>query len=295
MKQKQKLLLSTIICLVASAVALTSFTFAWFTQDHAMNNVITLTSGDTEAKVEAHIYERLFPTSGGTSERAYFVDSTSSLNMTQYANTSGNINVRFSSDLMLDYDLLNAYANENAVSAITLPSFYVELRVIKPSSYGYMGLKMVFQSVPSALSTELDLSSVYPFAYRSLAVNNSLTTPLVSALPTQISALEAKTSALFFNTPSARAGGITLFDASDLAGAPITSTTGLAPQRYIPGFAPKVNGSHVFATSVMLQIYLEPLALFKFIREHTNVMNTSMRLGIEFTINAQYSNNPIQA
>ena len=295
MKEKQKLLLTTTICLVASAVALTSFTFAWFVQDKALNNIVTLNSGDSEARIEAHVYERRFPTSSGLAEQAYFVDSTTVLNVVQYSDTTGNIAVRFSSAVLLNYDLLSAYMNENALNAKYMPSYYVELRVIKPSSYGFMSLKMLYLSIPTALSTELNLSSVYPFGYRYLTVNNSETAPKVSALPTEINNLEAKTGALFFNSSTQRSNGITLFDASDLTGAPISSTTGLATQRYVPGFPTKISGKNVYATSVMIQIYLDPLTLVKYIREHTTVMNTSLRFGIDFSINAQYSNSPIPA
>lgn len=293
-KEKQKLLLTTAICLVASAVALTSFTFAWFIQDKALDNIVTLHSGDSEASIEAHVYERRFPTAGGLAQTAYFVDASTVLNVVQYSDTTGNIYVHFSSNLMLDYDLLNAYSNENALGVKTLPSYFVELRVMKASSYGFLGLKLLYQSIPTALSSELNLSSVYPFGYRYMSYENTVAAPKTSAIPTQYTALEAKTGALFFNTSASRTNGITLFDASDLEGAPIGSTTGLAPQRYIEGFAEKVSGENVFATSVMLQIYLEPLALVKYIREHTTVMNTSMRLGIEFGVSAQYSNNPIR-
>lgn len=295
MREKQKLLLTTVICLVVSAVALTSFTFAWFIQDKALNNIITLNSGDSEATIETHVYERRFPTSGGFAQPGYFVDASTVLNVVQYSDTNGNVYVRFSNAMLLDYDLLNAYANENALDATKMPAYYVELRVLKTSSYGFMGAKILYQSIPTALSTELDLSSTYPFAYRYLSCNNSVTSPVVSALPAQINTLEAKTGALFFNSAASRSSGITLFDASDLAGAPIGSTTGLAPQRYIEGFATKVSGDNVFATSVLLQVYLEPLVLTKYIREHTTVMNTSLRLGIDFAINVQYSNNPILA
>jgi hypothetical protein len=295
MEAKRKLITASVISLLASAVALTSATFAWIKFKRSVTNMVTLSSGDTEAIVEAHVYERRYGASTTPVEVAYYEDTTNKLNVSQSSVSSGQVNVDFSSAFATDYSLSTAYYNENAAYVPALPAYYLELRILKPERYGYVGVNMQYVSVPTINSGELNFSTSYPFNYRYLAVSNSTTTPMVSAIPSQMTALEAKTLSSFFRTSTQRTSGIELFDTTDLTGAPISSTSGLAKQRYVPGFNTKVSGETVFATSVIIEISMDGALFQSFLRANPTVITNSIRFGIDFNVNVNYSNSPIWA
>ncbi len=295
MQAKRKLFITSIISFIASAVALTSFTFAWFKFGFSVHNMMELSSGDSEAVIETHIYERRFGALETTPEVAYYVDQTNTLNVTQSSQNNGAVNVDFSNLMAADYDLMTAYLNENALNALALPAYYLELRVIKPESYGYIGIDMDYVSIPTVLVGEMDLSSVYPFNYRYVAIDNVSSTPMVSAIPDHLSTLEAKTLSPFFRTSQQRTDGVAIFDATDLEGAPLTSTLGLAPQCFVAGFDTLVSGNPVFATSILIEISLDPVMLLSYLNQHPNLDNSTLRFGLDFNVNVQYSNAPIWA
>lgn len=295
MNEKRKLFLTSIFALIASTLALTSFTFAWMKQDQALANVLTLTSGDSEAKIEAHVYERRYATNGSTPvEVAYYVDDTNYVNAVR-STTGGVISVAFAKTALTNYDLTTAYNDEYTVNAKALPSYYVELRVLKQNLSGYLAANMTFGYIPTAAVGELDFSSVYPFDYRYIRVANSETTPMISAIPSQISTLESTASSRFFNTSAIRTSGITLFDASDLIGSPILGQSGYINQCFIEGFSTQVDNNSVFAKSILLEFYIDPAILAAYIRSNLASTNSNLSYGIDFKINVQYSNNPIKA
>lgn len=295
MEAKKKLFMTSIISLLASAVAITSATFAWIKFNRSVTNMVTLNSGDTEAILEAHIYERRYGVSGSPIEVAYYEDETTRLNVSQSNLSSGQINVDFSNTFASDYSLSAPYYNENSIYAPALPAFYIELRILKPESYGYVGINLQYVSLPTLLGGELNFSGSYPFNYRYLAVPNSTNSPMVSAIPSMIPTLEAKSLSSFFRTSGQRTSGIEFFDTSDLAGAPISSTVGLAKQRYIPGFSTKINGEVVFATSIIIEISMDGALFQSFLRSNPTVLTSSIRYGIDFNVNVNYSNSPIWA
>jgi len=295
MKAQNKLILTTTVALVASALALTSATFAWIKYSRSVTNMVALSTGDSEVTIEAHIYEHRYGETPSTSEVAYYVDQTERLNVTQSSLTNGQVNVDFSSALATDYLLTRAYYHENAYYVPGLPTYYIELRFIQPDRYGYVTANMQYVSIPTATSSELNFSTSYPFNYRYVAVDNSTSSPMVSAFPSQIPALEAKTLASFFRTTTQRTNGISLFDASDLAGSPVTNTTGLANQSFIPKFGTKVSGESVFATSLMIELSMDGALFQSFVRANPTLLSYPLRFGIDFNMNISYSNSPIYA
>ncbi len=295
MKAQNKLILTTTIALVASALALTSATFAWIKYSRSVTNMVALSTGDSEVTIEAHIYERRYGETPSTSEVAYYVDQTERLNVTQSSLTNGQVNVDFSSALATDYLLTRAYYHENAYYVPGLPTYYIELRFIQPDRYGYVTANMQYVSIPTATASELNFSTSYPFNYRYAAVNNSSSSPMVSAFPSQIPTLESKTLASFFRTSTQRTNGISLFTLSDLAGSPVTNTTGLANQRFIPKFGTKVAGESVFATSLMIELSMDGALFQSFVRTNPTLLSYPLRFGIDFNMNISYSNSPIYA
>ena len=295
MKAQNKLILTTTVALVASALALTSATFAWIKYSRSVTNMVALSTGDSEVTIEAHIYERRYGETQSTSEVAYYVDQTERLNVTQSSLTNGQVNVDFSSALATDYLLTRAYYHENAYYVPGLPTYYIELRFIQPDRYGYVTANMQYVSIPTATASELNFSTSYPFNYRYAAVNNSSSSPMVSAFPSQIPALEAKTLASFFRTSTQRTNGIPLFSLSDLSGSPVTNTTGLANQRFIPRFATQVSGESVFATSLMIELSMDGALFQSFVRANPTLLSYPLRFGIDFNMNISYSNSPIYA
>jgi len=295
MKPQSKLIMTTTIALVASALALTSATFAWIKYSRSVTNMVALSTGNSEVTIEAHIYEKRYGETPNTSEVAYYVDQTHRLNVTQSSLTNSQVNVDFSNALATDYLLTRAYYNENAYYVPGLPTYYLELRFIQPDRYGYVTANLQYVSIPTATSSELNFSTAYPFNYRYVAVDNSASSPMVSAFPSQLPALEAKTLASFFRTSGQRTSGITLFDASDLSGSPVTNTTGLANQSFIPKFATKVSGNFVFATSLMIELSMDGALFQSFVRANPTLLSYPLRFGIDFNLNISYSNSPIYA
>lgn len=295
MKPQAKLIMTTTITLVASALALTSATFAWMKYNRSVTNMVALSTGNSEILIEAHIYERHYGSTPSTSEVAYYVDQTELLNVTQSTSTNGQVNVDFSSALATDYLLTQAYYHENAYYVPGLPTYYIELRFIQPDRYGYVAANMQFISIPTATSSELNFSTSYPFNYRYVAVDNNASSPMVSAFPSQLPALEAKTLSSFFRTTTQRTSGISLFDASDLAGSPVINTTGLANQCFIPKFSTQVSGASVFATSLMIELSMDGSLFQTFVRQNASISSLPLRFGIDFNMNLFYSNSPIYA
>ncbi len=295
MEAKKKLFMTSIISLLASAVAITSATFAWIKYNRSITNMVTLSSGNSEATIEAFVYERRYNATTTPAEVAYYAGPSETLNVSQSSSSNGQVTVDFSSAFATDYALSTAVPGDVGAYALALPAYYLELRVIKPELYGYLTMGLQYVSIPTATTSELNFSTSYPFNFRYLAVDNVALSPMVSAIPSQISALESKTLASFFRTSGQRTSGISLFDLTDMQGSPVTNYTGLASQCFIPGFATQVNNENVFATSILLEISVDPALFQSFLRANPTILTYPLRFGIDFNVNIQFSNAPIYA
>lgn len=286
--------------LVASITALTSFSLAWFQNNLNINNTLSLVSGESVASIEGYLYKQN-PANVQTQDLLGFYKNQlpgGSLNVTRAEDTTdvGSFNITFSDSIFADFNLLSTYLSEHTLNELAFPSYYLELRIIKENFDAYTKMTIIYQGIPSASSSEIDFSNQYPFNYRILKVDNNPNDLYESALPAFVDHVRALPSNRLFADSSSRTNGIPVFTLADLAGAPVNpATPGLAPQLYLLGFpfTSATTGNILFTKSIVFEFRLDPLMFLQLLRSHPDAKNKSIRFGITFKVDVEYSNEPI--
>lgn len=298
MRQKQKFMIFASLSLVASVTALTSFSIAWFQNNLNIDNTLSLSSGESVAAIEGYLYQQN-PNNYETQDLlAFYKNEGSYLNVirTPDATDIGSFFITFSDAIFPDFNLLATYLEEHTLNELAFPTYYMELRVIKENFDAYAKMTMVYDSIPTAGANELDYSSEYPFTYRIYNARNDLVNLYESALPAFLDELDDVEATPFFADSLDRTNGIPVFTLDDLDGAPVDpGTPGLAPQLYVLGF-PGVSPTTeevLFAHSIIFEFKLDPLQFLAYLRENEDAMNKSIKFGITFRIDIEYSNEPI--
>ena len=300
MKTKRKLVLLASISLVASVTALTSFSLAWFQHNIHIDNTLSLSSGESVASIEGYLYKQN-PANVQTQDLLGFYKNHlpgGSLNVTREPDTTdiGAFNISFFESIFADFNLLETYQNEHALNELAFPTYYLELRIIKENFDAYTKMTIEYIDIPTALPSEIDYSSEYPFTYRMLKVDNNATDLFESAIPEFVDDIKQIDPTPFFADSSSRTNGIPVFTFDDLDGAPIDpETPGLAPQLYLLGFpyTSTSTGEILFTKSIVFEFRLDPLMFLTLLRTNSEAKNKSIRFGISFKVDIEYSNDPI--
>ena len=300
MRTKRKLVLLASISLVASVTALTSFSLAWFQHNIQIDNTLSLSSGESVASIEGYLYKQN-PANIQTQDLLGFYKNHlpgGSLNVTREPDTTdiGAFNISFFESIFADFNLLETYQNEHALNELAFPTYYLELRIIKENFDAYTKMTIEYIDIPTALSSEIDYSSEYPFTYRMLKVDNNATDLFESAIPEFVDDIKQIDPVPFFADSGSRANGIPVFTLDDLDGAPINpETPGLAPQLYLLGFpyTSTSTGEILFSKSIVFEFRLDPLMFLTLLRTNSEAKNKSIRFGISFKVDIEYSNDPI--
>ena len=270
MKTKFKLILTSVVTLLASASLLTTFTYAWINANHDIDQ-ITIVAGKAEARVSGYMFKRQ---NNGLSS---YANNTPNKNAQQVPSSSEQLQFTFADttgDLFGDFDLADLYYDENSLNAVAIPSYYVELQIQTIVEQSFMRVRL-FDEGYDAGETIPDFTD---FGYRFHVASNNPVSPIDYATPGSVSTLAGKT----FNT---------LTSATAM---PISDGANDYMEITIPPAQTGFYDNH-FARSVVIEITPKPLSLYAFLHEHDGLVNTQQRLGSRLAITFEYSLVPFGA
>ena len=275
MKNKYKLILTSIVTLIVSGALLTTFTYAWINNSKNIDQ-ITLVAGQAEARVDGYMFKRQF--SDDSSGLNPYANSTPNKTAQQLPSTNGQLLFTFADTtgtLFGDFDFEDLYYDENSLNALAIPSYYVELQVRTIVEQSYIRVKLWLEDYPAGQEPDFN-----DFGYRYYIASNNVSSPLDYATPSYVGALNNQplTSIVDGYNPST---GISVSDnANDYM------------EITIP---PAQSGFYDenFARSVIIEITPNPLALSWFLKETNGLVNSSQLLGCRLAVTFEYSLAPL--
>lgn len=274
MKNKYKLLITSLFTLIVSASLLTTFAFAWI-RNSANIDTITLVAGQAEARVNGYMFKRQ---NNGLST---YVNATPNKVAGQLPSATNELIFTFADTtgtLFGDFDFASMYYNENSLNASVIPSYFVELQVrtIVAQSYIRITLWLEDYGVGETLPDFTD------FGYRFHIASNSIAAPLEYATPTHVSTLSAKTLNSIAD------------DFSPVNGIAISDSVNSYMQIDIPPADIEFYDTY-FARSAIIEITPDPMKLFWFLRETNGLVNQEQLLGCRLNVTFEYSIVPFGA
>lgn len=275
MKLRNKILTSTLFILGVSAIMLTGFSYAWINSN---NNIaeINLHSGDADAKINGFLFKRQTNQNDNTS---IFLNNEPDITATQVSSGNGELSFTFNDDSGTVFSTLNAlslYHDENSISALAMPGYYVEIQLFTIVDTSYMSASLSYAN----LSTPVDFSL---FTYRYISVENNPALPLSYAAPSIINTLAGKPLNPLFQTEASQSETIALTDETN-GNEYFTNEVATADQSFYK--------TH-FCRSIIIEVMPDPVALITYFKNNPSVSYDDFSIGSSFDLSIGFSLNPI--
>lgn len=265
--------LSLVICI-------TSFTYAWFITYVNLSNSITISTSDNAAKIEVYNYDLM------KQNISFYCSTDDKLNASDTTSENGSLDVEFSSK-QSSVELMELYYNEHGIDVFKLPTYFVEIKVLKENFNAYIKGDFTLHSSNVGFSSP---SSVTPdkWVYRSLVVSNNSENLLDSAFNNDEYFNQLK------NSPSkSLSEGFSLFDASN--NGIVDESNTLSENQLLIEPQPEKNTATnklYFSKSILIAISLNPTYFVQLMKSETGISSKNFIGEMSFSLKFEISNDP---
>lgn len=261
--KKYKILISSIITLLISAIMIVSYSFAWIINTKNVSHII-LHSGEGSLEIRGFLFKRTH--TGLTASVPEVPDAVGTL----IEDDEGELIFSFG-DLPADSFLLRDYVyDEHTLNASYIPSYFLEFQAHTLVEQSFVKISIASEAYLAG-ETSPDFSS---FIYRYHVTDNDSDDPYEYAAYEHFSVIENKAPASF-------AGNDFI---------PLTEGTGPGnAYEVIVPLGYETVYTYYFVQSYVVQILPDPLLLTTFIRQNTDGGNTAKTVGMKFVVSIQYS------